>query len=197
MSAIVANKDDQWSLNHVHTIKATLIKLCPSLFDSENTTLTESLTNFDANRNNSYFQPTFEGPSSQHPLTKLIQVQKCKQIHIDILATSRIISCSEVARYAFICGQWRNQTLFILSPKPSDNHVTQKTTLLINVPGNISLWEFPAKILKVQLKTLNHFDSVNSILVKVGQTLNRDFDVKLWECKPTLIRQSKIIFRGR
>ena len=41
-------------------------------------------------------------------------------------------------------------------------------------------WEFPAKILKLQLKTSNNFDSVNSIWVKVGQTLTGDFDEKLW-----------------
>ena len=29
------------------------------------------------------------------------------------------------------------------------------------------------KILKLQLKTLNNFDSVNSILVKVGQSLTK------------------------
>ena len=34
---------------------------------------------------------------------------------------------------------------------------------------------FPAKILKLLLKNLNNFDSVNSILVKVGQKLT-NFD---------------------
>ena len=38
------------------------------------------------------------------------------------------------------------------------------------------LLEFPAKILKVQLTTLNNFDSFNSVLVKAGQTVTRDFD---------------------
>ena len=63
--------------------------------------------------------------------------------------------------------------------QPSDNHVAQNkshknTTLLIHriyFPGNMSLLlEFPAKILKVQLKTLNHFDSVKQ---HFGQSLNR------------------------
>ena len=37
------------------------------------------------------------------------------------------------------------------------------------------LYQSTAKILKLQLKTLNNFDSVNSILVKVGQSLT-NFD---------------------